>query len=357
MTVDGRKEKPVTIKDIAKIADVSYATVSRALSGNPAVKEKTRRLILDICEREGYTANDVARSMVMKKTNLLGVILPSIDNPFMSELAYHIECIAREQNYNIILCNSSGNIKIEEQVFMLLLGRQVDGILLLPSCKGSYDNLKKYFNKVPTVFVNENLEDVPESYVVVDNYRGTCMATEYLLSLGHRNILYFGRSLTTSTHTLRAKGYQDTCEKNGIAPLFWDNVSDITSIETGYEMAKELFAAKKDYSAIVAGTDTLALGVIKAADERGLFIPQDISLIGFDNIRYTELPKINLTTIEQPKAMMAEVAVTMLINKIQSDYRGYTHRILTPTLIKRNTCIPEKGYRQQLKSGAAQRRR
>ena len=125
--------KNVTIKDVAKAAGVSYSTVSRALTGSPEISEETRSRILQICKEMNYTVNTVARSMVKKSTKLLGLIIPSVNNPFMSELAYHIDRQARARGYNIILCNSSRDPEQERELFELMIGRQVDGILLSPA--------------------------------------------------------------------------------------------------------------------------------------------------------------------------------------------------------------------------------
>ena len=252
--------KNVTIKDVAKAAGVSYSTVSRALSGSPEISVDTRERILQVCKEMNYTANTVARAMVMKSTKLLGLILTGVNNPFMSDLAYHIDRQARARGYNIILCNSSRDLEQEKELFELMIGRQVDGIILVPSGPESYEKLRPYLSRLPTVFVGENL------------------------------------------------------------------------------LAKQLFAQERNFSAIFAATDTNALGVIQAAEESGVRIPEDISLLGFDNIRYSSLPRIHLTTIEQPMKMLASVAVDSLLDKIQSELAGYTHRILTPTLIERSTC-------------------
>ena len=160
--------KNVTIKDVAKAAGVSYSTVSRALSGSPEISADTRDRILQVCKQMNYTANTVARAMVMKSTKLLGLILPGVNNPFMSELAYHIDRQARARGYNIILCNSSRKAEQEAELFELMIGRQVDGIILCPSAPESYETLKPHLNRVPTVFVGENLRETPESYVSVD---------------------------------------------------------------------------------------------------------------------------------------------------------------------------------------------
>ena len=329
--------KSVTLKDVAKAAGVSYATVSRALSGSPQIGSDTRERIIKLCDEMGYTTNYVARSMVMKKTDLIGLVVPSIDNQFMSELAYYAEMSARSHGYNIMLCNSGPDLKQEKTVVKLLLGRQVDGILIVPQSPKTYENIRAYTDQVPTVFLSENLRDQPQSYVAADNSRGTYIGTKYLYELGHRDILYFGRRHTT-THQLRAEGYMKACQELGLQQRFVNSEFSRSSIANGYEMAKELFSRPIDYSAIFASTDSNALGILKAADEMHIDIPSHLSLIGFDNIPSTGLPRIDLTTIEQPKREMAIQAVDMLRDKIENGTQGYVHQILLPALIKRGTC-------------------
>ena len=329
--------KSVTLKDVAKAAGVSYATVSRALSGSPQIGSDTRERIIKLCDEMGYTTNYVARSMVMKKTDLIGLVVPSIDNQFMSELAYYAEMSARSHGYNIMLCNSGPDLKQEKTVVKLLLGRQVDGMLIVPQSPKTYENIRAYTDQVPTVFLSENLRDQPQSYVAADNSRGTYIGTKYLYELGHRDILYFGRRHTT-THQLRAEGYMKACQELGLQQRFVNSEFSRSSIANGYEMARELFSKPIDYTAIFASTDSNALGILKAADELHIDIPGRLSLIGFDNITATGLPRIDLTTIEQPKRDMAVQAVDMLRDKIENGTQGYVHQILLPTLIKRGTC-------------------
>ena len=330
--------KNVTIKDVAKAAGVSYSTVSRALSGSPEISSDTRERILAVCKEMNYTANAVARAMVMKSTKLLGLILTGVNNPFMSELAYHIDRQASARGYNIILCNSSRDLTRERELFELMIGRQVDGIILAPSGPESYASLLPYLSRIPSVFVGENLREERESYVSVDNYRGAYLGVEYLYGLGHREILYFGRRRGSTTHQLRAEGYAAACQELGLEPQYCNNTFPATTIKYGYQMAKQLFSQERKFSAIFAATDTNALGIMEAAEELGIRIPEDISLLGFDNIRDSGLPRINLTTIEQPMKMLASVAVDTLLDKVQSELAGYNHRILTPTLIERSSC-------------------
>ena len=329
--------KNVTLKDVAKAAGVSYATVSRALSGSSQIGSETRERVLKLCDEMGYTTNFVARSMVTKRTNLIGLVVPSVDNQFMSELAYHAEVSARSHGYNIMLCDSGPDLRQEKTVVKLLLDRQVDGILIVPQSSRSYESLKPYLDQTPTVFLSENLRDQPQSYVAVDNSRGTYLGTQYLYGLGHRDILYFGQRQST-THQLRAEGYLKACQELGLAPRYFNSEYTRSSIQGGYQLAKELFQKPLDYTAIFASTDSNALGILTAADELGIDIPGRLSLIGFDNISATALSRIDLTTIDQPKKAMAVQAVDMLRDKIEHGTQGYVHQILLPTLIRRGTC-------------------
>lgn len=329
--------KKVTLKDVAKAAGVSYATVSRALSGSSQIGSETRERVLKLCDEMGYTTNFVARSMVTKRTDLIGLVVPSIDNPFMSELAYHAEVCARAHGYNIMLCDSGPDLKQEQTVVKLLLGRQVDGILIIPQSPRSYEGLRSYLEQIPTVFLSENLRDQPQSYVAVDNSQGTYLGTKYLYELGHRDILYFGQRQST-THQLRADGYLKACRELGLEPRFFNSDYNQSSITGGYQLAKELFRQPLDYTAIFAATDSNALGILTAADELGIDIPGRLSLIGFDNISATSLSRIDLTTVDQPKRDMAVQAVDMLLDKIEHGTQGYIHQILLPTLIKRGSC-------------------
>ena len=329
--------KNVTLKDVAKAAGVSYATVSRALSGSPQIGSDTRERIIKLCDEMGYTTNYVARSMVMKKTDLIGLVVPSIDNQFMAELAYYAEMSARSHGYNIMLCNSGPDLKQEKTVVKLLLGRQVDGILIVPQSPDTYENIRAFTDQVPTVFLSENLRDQPQSYVAADNSHGTYIGTRYLYELGHREILYFGRRHST-THQLRAEGYMKACRELGLHEQYFNSEFPRSSIANGYQLARELFSKPITYTAIFASTDSNALGILKAADEMHIDIPRQLSLIGFDNIPSTALPRIELTTIEQPKREMAVQAVDMLRDKIENGTQGYVHQILMPSLVKRGSC-------------------
>ena len=329
----------VTIKDVAKIANVSYATVSRALSGSPEIGEATRERILKLCDEMHYIPNSVARSMVKKCTNIMGVIAASINNPFMSELIEALEISAREKGFSLMVCNSSYDLELEKRQFSLLLGRRVDGIVVIPAGSETADNLAKFPTDIPVVYVSENLQDGKGNYVAIDNATGAKLGVEYLHSLGHRNILYLGRRSGSRTHSLRANGVKNACKKFGMNVEFKDNVSmQKSSMEAGHQLAMEYFSGTFDCTAIFCATDALALGAMQAADEKGLRIPDDISILGFDNISFTALPRIGISTVEQPKIEMAQAAIGILIDSIEGRSNGLMARSICPRLIERTSC-------------------
>lgn len=332
------QKKKVTIKDVAKEAGVSYATVSRALSGSTEIGEETRHRILKICDDMGYSPNSLARSMVSKKTNTIGVIVPSIENDYMSGIVSSLELNLKKQGYNIMVCNSMYDLDVEREAFRLLISKQVDGLVIIPTGTETYSSLKPLIESIPIVFIGENLKNIPENYVSINNYEGGKMGTEYLYSLGHRNILYMGCRKNSLTHERRIQGYLDACGELGIKVKHIDSTYGRSSVEAGYATAKHVFDKSLNFTAIFCAADSFAIGVMKAADEAGIRIPEDISIIGFDNLPFTGLPRIDLTTIDQSKNELAKSAVEILVGIIEKRNNGYVHRVLEPSLVERSSC-------------------
>lgn len=329
----------ITIKDIAKMAGVSYATVSRAISGSPEVSEATRERILTLCKHVGYTPNVIARSMIKKSTMSIGMILPDISDPFFSELALHVENCSSAHGYNLFICNSRRDSEKEQSYFQLLASRRVDGIIFHPS-SASYAQ-REYIRRVPTVILGDNLGAIAQNVVRVDNRLGTYLGTKYLMDLGHRDIALLAIKPNSISHQLRLEGFMDAVREGEVRYQVIDNPYPVSSIENGYRIAKKFFQETKRLpTAIAAITDTLALGIMQAADEAGIRIPEDLSLIGSNNILYAALPKIMLTTVEMPKQEMGESAVKLLLEVIhQKEPLTETKQIvLQPSVVERKTC-------------------
>jgi LacI family transcriptional regulator len=330
--------KRLTIYDIAKATNVSYASVSRAISGRPGISQKTREYILETCEKLGYTANITARALAGGQSKLIGFVVSGMDNPFMGELSYRAEIYAREKGYNLILCNSMAQNKHETELFSILIGRRVDGIIIVPTNLDSYTALEKYFPQIPVVFIGNNFPEKTCTYVSVDNYQGAFRGAEYLISLGHSSILYFGNRSQSFTHRNRAAGYIAACEKHRLKPAIIDNPSSTSSIENGYMLAKKKFTADMPYTAVFAASDTMAIGAIQAADEKKIRIPQDLSVLGFDNISMSGLSRINLTTVNQPLDKLVASAIDLLLQLVRDPESSRENIIVPPDLIIRGTC-------------------
>lgn len=332
----------ITIKDIAKIANVSSATVSRALNNSNKISPKTRNKILEICENEGYMINAVARNLSRQKSNLIGLVVPDVSNPFFSELVLHIDMLAQKNGYNLILCNSLNNQKNMKEMLDFLISQQVDGIILASIRSSSISIIKKYRQYLPIVLLGgsydlSSTEDF--NLVCINNKKGGELAAKYLLSLNHKKIAYIGMREDSFTHIMRYKGFQNVLKNNNIDCKVFINEENHSSINAGYILAKKLFSSKDLPTAIFATTDLVGLGCIKAASENGIDIPGDLSILGFDNIVYSGLPKIEMDTIDQKKEIMAKYAFELLIKLInEGPGDEYINRIITPTLIKRNSC-------------------
>lgn len=334
----------ITIKDIAKIAGVSYATVSRALSGSTEISEATRQRILEICKQEGYRVNTLARSLIRSKSNVIGLIVPEITNPLYSEISLYIEMRAQALGYHVMLCNSRHEEARVGELFELLAGHQVDGIILASSHGRSCDWTTQYFKSMPTVLLGDAaVDDSPEggelSTVCVDNFAGGCIGATHLCELGHERILYFGHRPTSATHRLRLQGFTSAIERFGLEVHALENPWEHSSIESGYELGKRLFHSGCHDTAIFASADSLALGLLRAAEECGVDIPGELSLLGFDNISFAALPKISLTSIDPCKQRLSDAAVDLLVHAIEDDAPvSPVRERIAPTLAIRGSC-------------------
>lgn len=333
--------KRVTIKDIAKLAGVSYSTVSRALSGSPEISEATREKIQKICQEQGYHTNALARGLSNNRTNVIGLIIPDITNPFFSELSLEIERMAHKNNYKLMLCNNCYADVPVESVFDFLIGHQVEGIFFAGTGNNAAEITTKFSKNLPVVLLADSFyeSDIEEIRTVsMDNFIGGYMAANHLLSLGHRKIIYVGYRSASISHQHRYRGFQAALEKMGLSFETIENHGDSSTMDKGYELGKDLFSKPLEVSAVFCATDTIALGVLRAADEYGLSIPEDFSLMGYDNIVYSSLPKIMITTIDQNKKKIAENAMNLMLESIENPEatRG-KHIITQPELVKRTS--------------------
>jgi DNA-binding LacI/PurR family transcriptional regulator len=304
----------VSIKDIARAAQVSHSTVSRALRDSPLVSPETRALIHKIAAEKGYTVSAVARSLVTRRTNTLGVVVTSIADPFVGEVVGGIEEFAEGHAYSVILATCHADPEREKRAVRSLQERRVDGILVTASRVGALYLPMLEEMKVPIVLINNQYPGEFGYHVSIDNPAGARAVTNHLIGLGHRRIAYIGDRFGLHSDTERCAGYRESLEAAGIP---FDPALAVTG-DSGPESAvvamRELLDRADPPTAVFCYNDMSAYGAMRAARDRGLHVPDDISIAGFDDLflsSYTDPP---LTTVRQPKHEMGRDAAGILLD-------------------------------------------
>lgn len=312
--------KSITIKEIAAEAQVSIATVSIVLNNkDKKISQETREKILHIAQKYNYTPNTMARSLITKQTRTIGLVIPDITNPFFPEIARGVEDKASEFGYSVIYCNTDDKIRREDKYINVLTEKMVDGIIFAHSSdrQMGFDSLDRC--KVPIVLIDRDYENKNViGRVMVDNKEGAYMATSYLLDRGYKNIAYIAGSITTATARGRLDGYsQALTERNIPIKNNYIKVGEY-KIQWGTEAVEQLIQEGIPMDAIFCGNDLIAIGVIKRLKERGLCVPAEVGLVGFDDIYLSSLVEPPLTTIKQPNYDMGYRAAELLIENIEN---------------------------------------
>lgn len=333
----------VTLRDVAREAGVSVNTVSRALNGKPDVSPETRARVLEVAKRLGYRPNRLARGLRSNKTFTLGVIVTDIANPFFAELVKGVEEAARAKGYSILLGDTSEDPAKEEEAIQVMMAERVDGLLITPvqsSRKALEEVLESGF---PVVLMGRYFSDLDAPFVVTDDVQGAAMAIEHLIGLGHRNIAHVAGPLHISSARDRLLGYRKTLEAHGI-PLRESYVLEgAVTLEDGYAAGKELLRLEPFPTAVFAYSDFVAVGIMQAILEAGLRIPEDISLVGYDDIVFSAYTKVPLTTVRIPKRKLGKEAVRLLLSKIEKPRTALSHKRLKVSLVVRDSTGKEVG--------------
>jgi LacI family repressor for deo operon, udp, cdd, tsx, nupC, and nupG len=308
---------PVSIKDIAKAACVSYSTVSRALSNSPRVKPETRERIKSLAEEMGYLPSAVARSLVTRRTQTIGAVVPTILDLFFAEVIHAIEEQALEYGYSVILANSGGEPQRELAELQALRERRVDGIILAAAHSGSRYASALEGTDLPVVIINNVHKEHYGYSVEMDNFAGSREAVQHLLEQGHRRIAYITGPDTEWDSFERLRGYEQTLLTAGLPVDSALIVNGGLHPFQGMEAARRLLALSSPPTAIFCYNDTVALGAVRAAHVAGLRIPHDLSIVGFDDIALAAYFEPPLTTVAQPKREMGRQAVQMLLDLLE----------------------------------------
>ncbi len=327
----------VTIKDIAKMANVSYGTVSRALNNKYGVKKETRERVLAVSAKMGYSANGIARGLVKKATCTIGLVIPDILNPFYPGVARGIEDKALKSGYSVFFCNTNHDKKREIQSLKLLAQKRVDGIILAPGLEAPNIPESLTNGNIPIVHICRRYIDPSKSFVVIDDERGGFLATKHLIEQGYKKIGFIGAKDQALYLDERFEGYKQAFQKFGLQIDKRYIYSSDFQRQTGYRIVRKMLADGDYPRAIFAENDILAMGVIQAIREAGLSIPDDIAVVGFDDIPFAAFPEVQLTTIRQPKHEMGEIAVSILLDQMSGCNAEPRKVILEPRLIVRKS--------------------
>lgn len=330
--------KSVTIKDIARESGVNTSTVSRALNNEYGVNQQTREQVLAVADRLGYRPNRVARGLVTGRSHSLALILSDIRNPFFAEVARGAEDAARVANCDLVLCNSDLDAEKQMQYVQSLQEKRVDGILMNSVSALSREQQAQLAGcGVPIVLLNRSTSTRAFSTVCADNETGGAMAARYLLNLGHRRVAHITGPRQHGNLSDRTRGFVRALESAGHAvdPLVLHGDFNFSG---GTELTLKLLEKCPEVTAIFAGNDVMAFGAVRALLDRGLRIPEDVSLMGFDNIEFSSVIYPPLTTIHQPKYEMGRAAVEILLRLAHDKKQMPEQRVLGVELIERQSC-------------------
>lgn len=340
----------VNIFDVSKKAKVSIATVSRVINKKDKVSLKTRKKVLKVIKELNYDINIVAKSLVTKKTNIIGVLVPDITWHICAYLLRGIEDAALENNFNIIVGNTDKNPVKFSNYLSNFTSRSVDGFII--SCTETIRKNYKLIDSInkPYVFISDYISSIESSYVVADNLLGGYLVGEHLAKLNHKKIaLILGPKENSSTIERREGFFKALKEYDLVFNKKFEFFGDF-SAESGYEAMKKIDLLSEKPTAVFAFNDIMAIGAIKYLNSKKILIPEQYALVGFDNLNYSFLIKPSLTTIILPKYILGYKAASVLIKNINANENIIEKIKLTPKLIIRESTVKNAQSEWELQS-------
>jgi LacI family transcriptional regulator, galactose operon repressor len=322
-----------TINDVARRAGVSPSTVSHALSGRRPTSIRAQQRVRAVAEAMGYRPSLTAQSLITGRSLMLGLVVPDLHNPFYAEVAAGVEEAAAGSGFSVIICNTDMRFEKEDRFLQLLEQHGVDGIIFITDARPRQPELQRLAERgCPVIVVDEAVEG--RFHVVsVDNEGGGRFAAAHLVELGHRHLAVVAGPLNLPTTRARLRGFSNTIRASGIdlGPANIRYADD--RIEGGHNTALQLLDKDPSPTALFATNDLMALGALKAASHLGLRVPQDLSLVGFDDIPYVSLVNPPLTTVAQPARNLGGTAAGLLLEIMEKD-PGYVRRIELPVELR-----------------------
>lgn len=304
MSLKENKMKKPKLEDVAKLAGVSRTTVSRVLNNRGYISDETRKKVHHAVETLNYHPNEIARSLFINKTNIIGLIFPSTNNPFYAEMIQNLESSFESLGYKVLLCNSGGRIDKERAYLDMLQRHQVDGII-----SGAHNRGIEIYEKTRLPIVSIDRYLAPHVPVVSsDNYAGGVLATSHLIEKGCKHIIHINGPIDLETPAnLRRKAYEDTMRRHELP---------YRTYEISNTVVQDLFDENPDVEGIFGSDDIIATQILREAKRRGYKVPEELKVVGYDGADITRILKPELTTIQQPIEAMAKLAVRLLIDQI-----------------------------------------
>ncbi len=328
-----------TIKDVAKMAGVSISTVSRVINDSKPVSPDARRRVLHAVEVLQYEPNEIARSLVTRKSNIIGVIVDDIGLSYVSEVLRGIEEVSRMYKYDILVSSSYGNPNTQMRYIRLLLQKQVEGIIIVSE---SYNkDLRSILDtmKVPVSYLNRYFRNDEIATVTINNRLETSKMIKFLLDKGHENIIYLGieKSFENTVEKFKRAGYEDAMEEAGKTINIVKLIDD--SAEAFMDVASQIKEkiAKEKVTAIVAYSDEAAINVINILLDRGIKVPDDVSVVGMGDIKMASLYRPRLTTIKEPLYDYGAVSTRSLIKEINGEGKSEEIIFLPAQIVERES--------------------
>lgn len=327
----------ITIRDVARRAGVSVATVSRVLNNSGPVAEDTRRRIAEVAKELRYTPNSTARSLSTQRTSAIGVLLPEIYGEFFSEVIRGVDQAARREGYHVLVSSSHSNHEEIETALRAMRGR-VDGLILLAADVVVDQLLMNLPSHLPLVLLNADPHHTPYDTLIIDNYGGARAVVEHLLELGHRRIGLIRGAERNHDARERARGYVDALRGKGLEVDSSLIVAGDFTESGGYRAARELLEMEMRPTAVFASNDSMAIGTLSAAEEAGLEVPEDLAVVGFDDVPIAQYVSPPLTTVRVAIAELGARAVTRLLESIRVEQGAVVREVLQTEVVVRRSC-------------------
>jgi LacI family transcriptional regulator len=332
----------MNLKDIARIAGVSTATVSRVINRSGPVSAKTAQKVLEVIEESGYVPDTIAKSLRVGQTKTVGFVVPDISNPFFPEVLNGAEAVCADYGYTIILGNTNEDVACEAKVVRSLRQQRADGLLmiLVDESGGTLRQaLSGADSDLPIVFIDRHIEGFHYDSVIIDNESGTSQATKHLLGLGHTRIAIIHGPITTTPGAGRLRGYQTAMEAACVPAKPQYVLEGDFRTESGYELAKRLMSLQDPPTAIIGGNNLMTMGIFRCLRDMGVAIPDQVSLIGFDDFSLAGYLSPPLTVVDRPMSDMGRLAADILLSRIEKRETGPVRRVVLPTALKvRGSC-------------------